>query len=1103
MKTKYDILKLIEKIDDDAFIIDYTGSILYSNSTARNSLPANFVAIKFFDLFLSETNEQIEQMLEEVVSYNNEISKEFTIKYSNGTAKECVVKIDHYFIEDNLKIFLIVFSQDKKKIQDKPAVKIFFSNNELRDLIDDNAIQKIIEDIKSNFPFTLIGKNNIQNEINRLTNFFWIKDSEGRYILVNQKFAQSLGFKPSQIEGRLEQEFIPNYLIEFFQSTNNFIKNTPNVIIKEGLPFPYHSGDHSIQIIEIPIFDLDNNVISIIGLTREISRVNVIKGIKSPDISDLVIENLSKPVLILDKNENLERINKKFILLYPDSNFESLIGEHYSVLPEAVKNVINLFIKSNENEAVISVDLKNDELSKVPFVFNLRKLYNSNTEMEGYLIIAEENPINSIISLRKDKGKMYELIMQNSPEPMFVYDADNLQFLDVNPAALDLYGYTKSEFLQMDLTDLYSPDDIQSLLESSQKETNQQKITGPWRHKSKNGTSFFVEISKYPVDDKGKKAFINIIKDITEKVELEKKIQLYKATFENTDDMLFITDAEGFITFTNDKVNSILGYSFSELENRPFITLASDEDRIKINSEIFGGDVINSIKMDAILKTNSNELSETSIISTPILDFNKQIVSYNLIVRPKVEISKNSIKTGSGRKASSGEKGIIVEESFLSSIFHEILTPMNVILGFVQEITENFTNPTAEQKEAVEIIDQNREVLLQTMDSLLEYSHIVQDKIELKTGKFLFTDLLESVHKNTNKDAKDYKIEFAYGKISSSLNIESDRSRLESLLTIFISIAMRITKEKKLYVSAYQYDDKSWFVGIKDSKKDVSKFLSDNVNNIFSIDTDKTKKDFGISKLKLQLLNKLLTILKGKYQTLSKGDEITEIGFVFPLDFLLVEEGKPIELQKPSVEKEIIKHETINDKQEPAVEKTEISQKDSEEKVKRPVELPKVEIVKELVQEEEKKPVAEPKQVVTVKHPVKTEQQEKLDFKQIGCLYVEDLVDSQILFKVQMKELKYIDFAVSFEAALPLLEQKKYDLIVIDINLQGEYNGLDALRIIRKMPGYENVKIIAVTAYVLPGDKEKFIAAGFNDFISKPIMREKLVDSFEKMMALV
>ena len=98
-----------------------------------------------------------------------------------------------------------------------------------------------------------------------------------------------------------------------------------------------------------------------------------------------------------------------------------------------------------------------------------------------------------------------------------------------------------------------------------------------------------------------------------------------------------------------------------------------------------------------------------------------------------------------------------------------------------------------------------------------------------------------------------------------------------------------------------------------------------------------------------------------------------------------------------------------------------------------------------------------------------------------------------------MKELRDVKFAVSFEEAQLVLMNHRFDFIVMDINLQGEYNGLDALKIIKTMPAFSSIPIIAVTAYVLPGDKEKFISAGFDDFISKPIFKEKMMESLEKI----
>jgi len=97
--------------------------------------------------------------------------------------------------------------------------------------------------------------------------------------------------------------------------------------------------------------------------------------------------------------------------------------------------------------------------------------------------------------------------------------------------------------------------------------------------------------------------------------------------------------------------------------------------------------------------------------------------------------------------------------------------------------------------------------------------------------------------------------------------------------------------------------------------------------------------------------------------------------------------------------------------------------------------------------------------------------------------------------------LKEIVVAPSFEEALAHLENRKFDFIVIDINLEGEYNGLDALKMIRKIPGYENIPIFASTAYILPGNKERFIAAGFNSFIDKPIFKERIIESLDKILS--
>jgi CheY-like chemotaxis protein len=73
---------------------------------------------------------------------------------------------------------------------------------------------------------------------------------------------------------------------------------------------------------------------------------------------------------------------------------------------------------------------------------------------------------------------------------------------------------------------------------------------------------------------------------------------------------------------------------------------------------------------------------------------------------------------------------------------------------------------------------------------------------------------------------------------------------------------------------------------------------------------------------------------------------------------------------------------------------------------------------------------------------------------------------------------------------------EKYDVIFMDIQMP-EMNGLDATRLLREK-GFKRVPIIAMTANAMKGDRENCLAAGMNDYISKPIKREIVFGMLKK-----
>jgi len=76
-------------------------------------------------------------------------------------------------------------------------------------------------------------------------------------------------------------------------------------------------------------------------------------------------------------------------------------------------------------------------------------------------------------------------------------------------------------------------------------------------------------------------------------------------------------------------------------------------------------------------------------------------------------------------------------------------------------------------------------------------------------------------------------------------------------------------------------------------------------------------------------------------------------------------------------------------------------------------------------------------------------------------------------------------------------ENKKIDLVLMDIRLP-DFSGLEATRLIKKV--YPDLPIIAQTAYAISGDREKALNAGCNEYITKPIRRDKLFELLERFL---
>lgn len=105
---------------------------------------------------------------------------------------------------------------------------------------------------------------------------------------------------------------------------------------------------------------------------------------------------------------------------------------------------------------------------------------------------------------------------------------------------------------------------------------------------------------------------------------------------------------------------------------------------------------------------------------------------------------------------------------------------------------------------------------------------------------------------------------------------------------------------------------------------------------------------------------------------------------------------------------------------------------------------------------------------------------------------VEDNPDNRLLVRVILESLYEVTEYEDGFAALAGLPQRPPDLVLLDVSLP-EMDGTEVLKRLRADGALRHLPIVALTAHAMAGDREKFLAQGFDDYVTKPIVDETLL----------
>jgi len=205
----------------------------------------------------------------------------------------------------------------------------------------------------------------------------------------------------------------------------------------------------------------------------------------------------------------------------------------------------------------------------------------------------------------------YRELFLNNPVPIYIFDENTLEFIEVNDTTVQNYGYSREDFASMTLKDIRLPEDISDLLESITKLGKDSFHSTSMRHRRKDGTVFPVEITSHYLPEKnGRKTRLVMTIDITERLKAAEQMKLAKEKAEASDKL-----KTSFLNNISHEVrtpmNGILG--FAEIMSHSDLSEEEKKDCISMLHE----------SSDRLLDTITNYV-DISLITSGNMSVNKK-----------------------------------------------------------------------------------------------------------------------------------------------------------------------------------------------------------------------------------------------------------------------------------------------------------------------------------------------------------------------------------------------------------------------------------------------------------------------------------------------
>lgn len=639
----------------------------------------------------------------------------------------------------------------------------------------------------------------------------------------------------------------------------------------------------------------------------------------------------------------------------------------------------------------------------------------------------------------QESKEIFQTVFNNSAAAIIVTDKEE-KIIAWNPFAESMLESSRQDLFNCPVKKLYPPKEFKRIRALR---VRQQGMVSNFETQvcKSNGSVLDVNMSiSFIRDSEGHiTGSIGILQDITKQKMAEVKIResenKARVILENSPVAITLLDEKGQIVSWNRYTEELLGMNKGDLYLKPIQMIYPQEEWEKIQKV-------------GIRREGSKHHLETKVIrkegkvidvdlSVNILrDSNKKIVGSVGIMQDITQQKRTQDMLLKAKIAA--EDTSKAKSLFLANMSHEVRTPMNTIMGMIDLTLD--TDLTKEQKDNLSTVKDAADILLSLLNDILDLSRVEAGKIHLEQIEINIQNIVKSVCKGLSVLAKNKNLELVWqmGDAVPEM-VLGDPIRLRQIMVNLINNAIKFTFKGKIAIKVKlnkMLDDNNCELLFAVSDEGVG-IRQDKLKEIFEVFAQAdTSTTRRFGGTGLGLsISKKLVEMMGG-RIWAESVEFKGSTFFFTGQFKIVQkEDIPQALKEKSIEAELL------------------------------AQLP------------------------------------KRDLKNLSILLAEDnIVNQKMAVRMLEKRGWSVTTADNGQQVLDSVEQGVFDLILMDA-LMPVMDGYEATRRIRdkeKKTG-ERIPIIALTARAMSGDKQKCLAAGMDGYVPKPIDRQKLYETIEKL----